>query len=99
MGKDNARGDGVAAGKVARRGVDKDAIQKAVLTILRAIGEDAEREGLLGTPRRIANMYEELFSGLGEDPIALLTIRFESKHKQTVIVKDLPMDPLRDHHL
>ena len=98
MGKGNARGDG-AAGKIARRGVDKDAIQQAVLTILRAIGEDPEREGLLGTPRRIAKMYEELFSGIGEDPMALLTVGFEEKHKEMVIVKDIPLASLCEHHL
>ena len=99
MGKGNARGDGATAGKAARRGVDKDDIQKAVLMILRAIGEDPEREGLLGTPRRIANMYEELFSGIGEDPMALLTIGFEEKHKEMVIVKDIPLYSLCEHHL
>jgi len=79
--------------------VDKDAIQRAVLAILRAVGEDPEREGLIGTPRRIADMYEELFSGIGEDPMALLTTGFEEKHKEMVIVKDIPLFGLCEHHL
>lgn len=100
MAKGNARSDGAAGSKVTRRGVDKDAIQRAVITILRAVGEDPEREGLIGTPRRIADMYEELFSGIGEDPMALLTTGFdEEKHKEMVIVKDIPLYALCEHHL
>ncbi len=99
MAKGNARSDGAAGSKVARRSVDKDAIQRAVLTILRAVGEDPEREGLIGTPRRIADMYEELFSGIGEDPMALLTTGFEEKHKEMVIVKDIALYALCEHHL
>jgi GTP cyclohydrolase IA len=83
-----------------RPGVDKAAIQKAVLTILQAIGESPEREGLVETPRRIADMYEELFSGLHADPAALLATGFEEeKHKEMVIVKDIPFASLCEHHL
>jgi GTP cyclohydrolase I len=83
------RGDG--AGRPLRAGVDKEAIQKAVSTILRAIGESPEREGLVETPRRIAAMYEELFSGLHQDPEALLATGFEDeRHKELVVVKDIP---------
>ena len=83
-----------------RTGVDREAIQKAVLAILHAIGESPEREGLIDTPRRIADMYEELFSGLHEDPAALLATGFEEeKHKEMVIVKDIPFASMCEHHL
>lgn len=48
--------------------MDKAKIEAAVRDILEAIGEDPNREGLLETPRRVANMYEEIFGGLSEDP-------------------------------
>lgn len=83
-----------------RTGVDKEAIQKAVLMIIRAIGESPEREGLVETPRRMADMYEELFSGIHVDPTSLLTTGFEEeKHKEMVIVKDIPFASLCEHHL
>ncbi len=81
-------------------GVDKEAIQKAVTVILRAVGESPEREGLVETPRRVADMYEELFSGLREDPRELLTVGFEEEnHKEMVVVKDIPFASVCEHHL
>jgi GTP cyclohydrolase I len=50
--------------------VDKKLIEEGVRLILKGIGEDAEREGLKRTPQRVADMYEELFSGIGKDPAA-----------------------------
>lgn len=83
----------------AKTGVDRRAIEDAVRTIVRAIGENPSREGLAGTPRRIAAMYAELFSGLHVNPIDLLTVGFEEdKHKEMVIVKDIPFDSLCEHH-
>lgn len=71
--------------------MDKPAIEAAIRQILKAIGEDPEREGLVATPRRMANMYEELFSGLVEDPRQLLATGFEAEnHKEMVVVKDIP---------
>jgi GTP cyclohydrolase I len=71
--------------------MDKTAIEIAVRQILRAIGEDPDREGLLATPARVAKMYEELFSGIAENPRQLLTTGFEDeKHKEMVVVKDIP---------
>lgn len=104
MGKASHRGNnrrnGAERTATLRTGVDKEAIQKAVLTILRAIGESPEREGLVETPRRIADMYEELFSGLHEDPMPLLTTGFEEeKHKEMVLVKDIPFASMCEHHL
>ncbi|MDR5695770.1 MAG: GTP cyclohydrolase I FolE [Armatimonadota bacterium] len=80
-------------------GMDKPAIERAVRMIIEAIGEDPEREGLVDTPRRIADMYAELFSGLREDPLELLTVGFdEENHKEMVIVKDIPFYSLCEHH-
>jgi len=92
-------GRGVPVGARVGAGVDKEAIQKAVLMILRAIGESPDREGLVGTPRRIAEMYEELFSGIHQDPAALLATGFEERHKEMVVVKDIPLYSLCEHHL
>ncbi len=99
MAKNNHRRNG-QQGTAARTRIDKEAIQKAVTEILRAIGESPDREGLLETPRRIADMYEELFSGLHEDPMTLLTVGFdEEKHKEMVVVKDIPFHSICEHHL
>jgi GTP cyclohydrolase IA len=100
VAKDNRQGDGATAAKAARPTVDKAAIEEAVRTILRAIGESPDREGLVESPRRIADMYEELFSGIHEDPKALLATGFEAEnHKEMVVVKDIPFYSMCEHHL
>lgn len=100
MAKNNHRRNGQGRGTALRPGVDKEAIQTAISAILRAIGESPEREGLAGTPRRVADMYEELFSGLHEDPLELLTVGFdEEDHKEMVVVKDIPFSSICEHHL
>lgn len=79
--------------------MDKASIEDAVYTIIEAIGEDPEREGLKGTPRRIAEMYEELFAGLKEDPSELLEVGFDDEnHREMVIVKDIPFYSMCEHH-
>jgi len=79
--------------------IDKERIRKAVLEILLAIGEDPQREGLVGTPTRVAQMYEELFSGLWQDPTEVLRIGFEEDHQEMVILKDIPFYSMCEHHL
>jgi GTP cyclohydrolase I len=80
--------------------MDKPRIEKAVREILLAIGEDPEREGLLDTPRRIANMYEEIFSGLVEDPEKHLEIYFQKEmYEELVLVRDIPFYSTCEHHL
>lgn len=80
--------------------MDKMKIQNAVRDILEAIGEDPNREGLIDTPKRIANMYEEIFSGLKEDPKKHLQVFFqEEKHEELVLVKDIPFYSVCEHHL
>jgi GTP cyclohydrolase I len=80
--------------------VDIAAIEEAVRTILEAIGEDPDRDGLLKTPRRVADMYEELFVGLqAEDPADELDAVFEANHDEMIMVKDIPLGSMCEHHL
>lgn len=79
--------------------IDRPRIEEAVLSILEAIGEDPKREGLVGTPRRIADMYSELFVGLDLDPKAELTVSYEEGHHEMVILRDIPFYSMCEHHL
>jgi GTP cyclohydrolase I len=79
--------------------VDKARIEKAVREILEAIGEDPDRDGLVRTPLRIAEMYEEIFSGLHDDPSRHLTVTFEADHDEMVMVRDIAVTSLCEHHL
>lgn len=74
--------------------VDKPRIERAVHEILDAIGEDPEREGLQDTPRRIADAYEFLFSGLGYDPADHLKVGFPEDHHEMVLIRDIPLHSL-----
>lgn len=79
--------------------VDKQKIQAAVRMILEAIGEDPEREGLLETPRRVADFYEEVFVGLRTEPRDHLQVIFSEPHEEMVIVKDITFESMCEHHL
>lgn len=80
--------------------MDKERIEKAVREILYAIGEDPDREGLLDTPKRMARMYEEIFSGLNEDPKKHLEVYFqEDQYEELVLIKDIPFHSVCEHHL
>lgn len=79
--------------------IDKPRIERAVREILEAIGEDPERDGLVATPARVANMYEEIFSGLTEDPGEHLQVVFEADHDEIVMVKEIPIYSVCEHHL
>ncbi len=86
--------------EVTRSGkMDRAKIEAAVHAILEAVGDDPTREGLVETPRRIADMYEELLSGIGSDPLALLEVGFDEDHHEMVVVKDIPFYSLCEHHL
>ncbi|MSQ14273.1 MAG: GTP cyclohydrolase I FolE [Dehalococcoidia bacterium] len=80
------------------REVDREGIKKAVKEIILAIGEDLTRPGLEDTPARIAEMYGELFSGLGKDPVAELSTSFEEGHREMVVLKGIPFYSLCEHH-
>ncbi|HXW77871.1 MAG TPA: GTP cyclohydrolase I FolE [Acidimicrobiales bacterium] len=80
-------------------GVDQDRIAAAVREILLAVGEDPDREGLKATPARVARMYAEVFSGLREDPGEHLSSTFEADHDELVLVRDIPIYSVCEHHL
>jgi GTP cyclohydrolase IA len=79
--------------------VDQARVAGAVREILLAIGEDPERDGLVATPARVAAMYEELFSGLSDDPVRHLTVTFAAEHDEMVMVRDIPFASLCEHHM
>jgi len=79
--------------------VDQVRVQAAVRDLLEAIGEDPARDGLVGTPRRVAEMYVELFEGLEADPGEHLRVTFEAAHDEMVMVRDIAFTSLCEHHL
>ncbi|HEY8524177.1 MAG TPA: GTP cyclohydrolase I FolE [Acidimicrobiales bacterium] len=79
--------------------MDLDRISKAVREILEAIGEDPDRDGLRDTPMRVARMYAEVCSGLHEDVDTHLAVTFESGHDEMIMVRDIPVQSLCEHHL
>ena len=79
--------------------MDKPRIEAAVRELLLAIGEDPDREGLQETPRRVAEMYGEIFSGLEETPEKHMKLFNETKHDEMVTVRDIPLYSMCEHHL
>ncbi|CAB4872445.1 unannotated protein [freshwater metagenome] len=79
--------------------IDLERIARAVREILEAVGEDPDRDGLLRTPERVAKMYGEVLAGLHEDPAEHLSVTFEAGHDEMVMVKDIPIYSLCEHHL
>ncbi len=80
--------------------IDQTAIADAVRQILKAIGEDPGREGLVETPERVARLYAEIFSGLHEDPDDVVDAFFgEEHHEEIVMVRDIPFYSCCEHHL
>ena len=79
--------------------MDLERIQSAVREILIAVGEDPNREGLRDTPKRVARMYQELFSGLDKDPSAHLKATFTEGYDELVVLRDIPFSSTCEHHL
>jgi GTP cyclohydrolase I len=79
--------------------VDLESIQQAIRTILKAVGEDPDRSGLLDTPRRVAKMYAEMFAGLQQDPARHLRVTFPEEYNELVLVRDIPFTSMCEHHL
>jgi GTP cyclohydrolase IA len=79
--------------------VDLPRIERAVREILAAVGENPDREGLLETPRRVAKMYAELFSGLHADPSRHLKKVFLENYDEMVLVRDISFNSMCEHHL
>lgn len=79
--------------------MDKLKIQRAVRELLIAIGEDPDRAGLLETPARVANMYEEIFAGISREPMDDVKVFHEELSDEPVVVKDIPFYSMCEHHL
>lgn len=78
---------------------DHDKIRRGVRLILEGIGEDPDREGLRDTPERVAREYDEIFAGLLVDPRDVLAVVFEEGHDEMVMVRDIPLHSMCEHHL
>lgn len=79
--------------------IDTERIEKAITEILYAIGEDPTRDGLRETPARVARAYQEIFSGIATDPAELLTTGFDLGHEELVLVRDIEVHSICEHHL
>lgn len=79
--------------------MDKKKITKAVTMILEAVGENPKRKDLQETPRRVAEMYEEIFSGIKQDPSKELEVVLDQKHEEIILLKGIPLYSVCEHHL
>ncbi len=79
--------------------MDKKKIEKAVRDILIAVGDDPQRQDLKKTPQRVAEMYEEILCGIGKDPAKELEVFLEHSHEEIVLVKNIPLYSICEHHL
>ena len=83
----------------ANQPVDLESIKDAVRVILKAVGEDPDRDGLLETPRRVAKMYAEMFAGLHKDAGRHLEVTFPETYDEMVLVRDISFTSMCEHHL
>jgi GTP cyclohydrolase I len=81
------------------RDYDHDGVRRAVTDLLIAIGEDPDREGLRDTPERVARAYREIFAGLWQEPEDVLRTVFDLGHDEMVLVKDIEVRSMCEHHL
>lgn len=79
--------------------MDRKKIEHAVRDILEAIGENPSRKDLLETPKRVAEMYEEIFSGINQDPRKELEVILDQKHNEIILLKGIPLYSVCEHHL
>ncbi|PZF99981.1 GTP cyclohydrolase I FolE [Micromonospora endophytica] len=91
--------NGRLTGRPVEDAIDLARIEKAVREILIAVGENPDRDGLQQTPARVARAYAELFAGLRVDPATVLTTTFEANHEELVLVRDIDVMSLCEHHL
>jgi GTP cyclohydrolase IA len=80
-------------------GFDAGLVEEGVRLILEGIGEDPGRDGLKETPRRVADMYREVFAGLREEPDAVVDAVFDVGHDEIIMVRDIDLESLCEHHL
>ncbi len=78
--------------------IDQEKIKQAIVSIIEAIGEDPNREGLVDTPQRIAEMYADVFSGIHQGPEEHLKVGFDEGHQEMVVAKDIPFYSMCEHH-
>ncbi len=78
---------------------DRDKIVQAVRLILEGIGDDPDRAGIAETPQRVADMYAEIFAGIGKDPVGLLTVVAGAGHDEMIMVHDIPLYGVCEHHV
>lgn len=95
----NSKRSNSASAEPKKTAVDLAKIEAGVRQILEGIGEDPDRPGLQGTPRRVALMYEEICAGLHNDPREFLHVIPAETHDEMVIVKDIPLHSICEHHL
>jgi GTP cyclohydrolase I len=79
--------------------MDRKKIEKAVFDILAAIGENPRRKDLIETPRRVAELYEEIFSGIDQDPERELEVVLAQRHEEIILLKDIPLYSVCEHHM
>jgi GTP cyclohydrolase I len=79
--------------------MDPGLVADAVRQILKGVGEDVDRQGLERTPERVAAMYAELFSGIGQDPVDQIDVVFDAEHDEMIMVRDIPFYSVCEHHL
>jgi GTP cyclohydrolase I len=79
--------------------MDKKKIEKAIRDILEAIGENPNKKDLLDTPKRVAEMYEEIFAGVRQVPEAELEVILDQKHHEIILLKGIPLYSVCEHHL
>ena len=78
---------------------DREKIVQAVRLILEGIGDDPDRAGIAETPERVADMYAEIFAGIGKDPLELLTVVAGAGHDEMIMVRDIPLFGICEHHV
>jgi len=79
--------------------VDVERASAAVAELLAAVGEDPGRDGLVGTPARVAQMYVEILAGMDDDPAGHLEVTFDADHDEMIMERDIPLQSLCEHHL
>ena len=79
--------------------MDTEKIKEAVRLLLQGVGEDPDREGLRGTPRRVAKMYQEILSGMQADPAEILSVVHQEQYDEIVLVRQIPFSSICEHHL
>ncbi len=77
---------------------DRSKIEQGVRLILEGIGDDPMRDGVVDTPRRVADMYQEILAGVGVDPADVVTVIKGAAHDEMIMVKDIPLYSLCEHH-